>query len=153
MDHFNLSRYFEVIAGTDFNGPKVTKSQVIEEALERMSLSDHRDQVIMVGDIKHNLIGTEFQKHVWQSLMCIPYGHTISYSEDIDKDGKIEWISEGGKSNVYVDYHGKSVEVGYGPNVYEWTLATHGFRSLYATSISHSSCQLRTCSQSQVVVL
>ena len=50
MDHFNLSRYFEVIAGTDLNGPKVTKSQVIEEALERMSLSDHRDQVIMVGD-------------------------------------------------------------------------------------------------------
>ena len=41
---------------------------------------------------------------------------------DIDKDGKIEWISEGGKSNVYVDYHGKSVEVGYGPNVYEWTV-------------------------------
>lgn len=56
MDHFNLSRYFEVIAGTDLNGPKVTKSQVIEEALERMSLSDHRDQVIMVGDREHDIL-------------------------------------------------------------------------------------------------
>ena len=46
MDHFNLSRYFEVIAGTDLNGPKVTKSQVIEEALERMSLSDHRETAL-----------------------------------------------------------------------------------------------------------
>ena len=57
MDHFNLSQYFEVIAGTDLNGPKITKSQVIEEALEKMNLSDHRDQVIMVGDREHDILG------------------------------------------------------------------------------------------------
>ena len=39
MDHFNLSRYFEVIAGTDLNGPKVTKSQVIEEALKEADVT------------------------------------------------------------------------------------------------------------------
>lgn len=41
---------------------------------------------------------------------------------DLDKDGKIEWISAGGKSSTYVDYNGKTVQVGYGPNVYEWTI-------------------------------
>ena len=39
MDHFNLSRYFEVIAGTDLNGPKVSKSQVIEEALKEADVT------------------------------------------------------------------------------------------------------------------
>ena len=71
MDHFNLSRYFEVIAGTDLNGPKVSKSQVIEEALERMNLSDHRDQVIMVGDREHDVIGA---KHAGIDCLGVLYG-------------------------------------------------------------------------------
>ena len=72
MDHFNLSRYFEVIAGTDLNGPKVTKSQVIEEALERMSLSDHRDQVIMVGDKEHDVFGA---RRAGLECIAVSYGY------------------------------------------------------------------------------
>ena len=72
MDHFNLSRYFEVIAGTDLNGPKVSKSQVIEEALERMSLSDHRDQVIMVGDKEHDVFGA---RRAGLECIAVSYGY------------------------------------------------------------------------------
>lgn len=32
-------------------------------------------------DIPLLLIGTDFQKHVWRSLMDIPYGVAISYAE------------------------------------------------------------------------
>ena len=72
MDHFNLSRYFEVIAGTDLNGSKVSKSQVIEEALERMNLSDHRDQVIMVGDKEHDVFGA---RRAGLECIAVSYGY------------------------------------------------------------------------------
>lgn len=41
---------------------------------------------------------------------------------DLDKDGQIEWIAEGGNTNYYLDVSGQKVTVGYGPNVYEWTV-------------------------------
>ena len=79
MDHFNLSRYFEVIAGTDLNGPKVSKSQVIEEALERMSLSDHRDQVIMVGDREHDILGARR----W-GIQCVAVSYGYGSREELE---------------------------------------------------------------------
>ncbi|MDD2591806.1 MAG: methylated-DNA--[protein]-cysteine S-methyltransferase [Erysipelotrichaceae bacterium] len=41
-----------------------------------------------VFDININLIGTPFQKQVWQQLLKIPYGETVSYkwiAENIEK--------------------------------------------------------------------
>lgn len=32
-------------------------------------------------DVKHKLIGTEFQKRVWNALLEIPYGETRTYKE------------------------------------------------------------------------
>ena len=81
MDHFNLSRYFEVIAGTDLNGPKVTKSQVIEEALERMSLSDHRDQVIMVGDREHDILGARRC-----GIQCVAVSYGYGSREELEEE-------------------------------------------------------------------
>jgi len=34
------------------------------------------------------LVGTDFQKKVWKSLMQIPYGTTISYGEQAKRIGK-----------------------------------------------------------------
>lgn len=80
MDHFNLSQYFEVIAGTDLNGPKITKSQVIEEALEKMNLSDHRDQVIMVGDRKHDILGARKC-----DVQCVAVTYGYGSREELEK--------------------------------------------------------------------
>ncbi|MEQ2369470.1 HAD family hydrolase [Blautia sp. CLA-JM-H16] len=80
MDHFNLSQYFEVIAGTDLNGPKITKSQVIEEALEKMNLSDHRDQVIMVGDREHDILGARKC-----DVQCVAVTYGYGSREELEK--------------------------------------------------------------------
>ena len=37
-----------------------------------------------VFDIKLDMIGTDFQKTVWNSLLKIPYGQTISYKQQAD---------------------------------------------------------------------
>jgi len=39
-------------------------------------------------DLKLNLVGTNFQKTVWQALMDIPYGQTASYKDIAVKLGK-----------------------------------------------------------------
>ena len=50
LDYFHLSGYFDVIVGSEMNGNRTRKAQVIEETLERLKLSGHRNQVLMVGD-------------------------------------------------------------------------------------------------------
>lgn len=39
-------------------------------------------------DIPLVLVGTEFQKKVWSSLLQVPYGHTISYAEQAKLIGR-----------------------------------------------------------------
>jgi AraC family transcriptional regulator of adaptative response/methylated-DNA-[protein]-cysteine methyltransferase len=39
-------------------------------------------------DIPLDLVGTEFQKKVWLSLLQVPYGHTISYAEQAKLIGR-----------------------------------------------------------------
>lgn len=39
-------------------------------------------------DISLDLVGTEFQKMVWLSLLQVPYGHTISYAEQAKLIGR-----------------------------------------------------------------
>jgi len=38
-------------------------------------------------DVELNLVGSEFQRRVWQALLTIPYGETRSYGEIADQIG------------------------------------------------------------------
>jgi methylated-DNA-[protein]-cysteine S-methyltransferase len=42
--------------------------------------------------IEYNLIGTDFQKEVWQKLLDIPYGKTISYGKLAAQMGDVKKI-------------------------------------------------------------
>ena len=57
LDHFDLTKYFDVIVGSEMDGGRTGKSDVIEEALRRLGYSDRRDEVIMVGDKSHDVAG------------------------------------------------------------------------------------------------
>jgi len=39
-------------------------------------------------DVSFRLTGTPFQQRVWQELLSIPYGHTITYAELAERVGK-----------------------------------------------------------------
>jgi O-6-methylguanine DNA methyltransferase len=39
-------------------------------------------------DIPLNMVGTDFQKSVWQTLLKIPYGQTLSYKQEAITLGK-----------------------------------------------------------------
>ena len=70
------------------NGPKVTKSQVIEEALERMSLSDHRDQVIMVGDREHDILGARRC-----GIQCVAVSYGYGSREELEKAQPLQIVA------------------------------------------------------------
>lgn len=59
IDHFSLSEYFEYIGGSEFNS-REKKAEVIEYVLKTNQI-DNND-VIMVGDRKHDIIGAHENK-------------------------------------------------------------------------------------------
>jgi len=50
-------------------------------------------------NIKYEIQGTEFQKKVWQALVEIPYGVTLSYKELANKIGNEKASRAVGKAN------------------------------------------------------
>lgn len=59
IEHFSLSEYFEYIGGSEFNS-REKKAEVIEYVLKTNQI-DNND-VIMVGDRKHDIIGAHENK-------------------------------------------------------------------------------------------
>ncbi len=56
VEHFGLGRYFDIVAGSQAERMRMTKTDVILDALGRLGSPDLSD-VVMVGDRKHDLIG------------------------------------------------------------------------------------------------
>ncbi len=60
MDKFELSQYFDVIAGSDYEGTRHEKYQVIIEALNRLGIEKEQyGDVLMIGDRKYDIIGAK----------------------------------------------------------------------------------------------
>lgn len=58
LEHFNLMRYFDLVCGSELDGTRVVKGEVIRYALEKAGITD-LNRVVMVGDRKHDIIGAK----------------------------------------------------------------------------------------------
>ena len=56
VEHFGIAKYFDVVAGSELDGRRVKKAEVIDYALKLLDVSD-RDRVVMIGDREHDIIG------------------------------------------------------------------------------------------------
>lgn len=56
LNHFNLKKYFKFIAGSNLDGSRVSKDEVILYALKENNIKNLSD-VIMVGDREHDILG------------------------------------------------------------------------------------------------
>ena len=62
LTHFQLTDYFEVIAGSSLERDGETKADVIGYALKRLSIRpEQHTQCMMIGDRKHDAIGAKQQ--------------------------------------------------------------------------------------------
>ena len=55
--HFGLTQYFTEIGGSEMDGRRTNKTEVIEDVLRRLNMDKHREQVIMIGDKEHDVYG------------------------------------------------------------------------------------------------
>lgn len=56
IDHFELDGYFDVIVGSELDGTRSDKAEIVRYAMSRLSVRS-LDSVIMIGDRKHDIIG------------------------------------------------------------------------------------------------
>ena len=72
LEHFHMTSYFDQIVGSKPDGGRTDKTAVIEEALLRKGLEKHKEQVIMVGDKEHDVIGA---RQAGLDCIVVSYGY------------------------------------------------------------------------------
>ena len=58
MEHFNLAKYFDFIAGSNMDTTRSKKAEVIEYALSECNIKD-KYKVVMIGDRAEDMIGAQ----------------------------------------------------------------------------------------------
>jgi len=58
IKHFHLEPYFSYIAGSNLDGTRIKKAEVIEYVMETLEISN-KDSIIMIGDREHDIIGAK----------------------------------------------------------------------------------------------
>ncbi len=56
LEYFGLSKYFEFIAGSNMDGTRAKKNEVIDYCLSHCKFLD-KSKVVMIGDREHDIIG------------------------------------------------------------------------------------------------
>lgn len=74
LEHFRLEQYFEVVVGSELDGRRVNKDEVVQEALKRLfqHRTIQREQIYMIGDRKFDVEGA--RAHGIESV-AVAYGY------------------------------------------------------------------------------
>ncbi|OBR91962.1 5'-nucleotidase [Clostridium ragsdalei P11] len=55
LNNFNLTPYFDAIVGSNMNGTRCTKGEVIKHVVEKYKIDP--DEAVMIGDRKYDMVG------------------------------------------------------------------------------------------------
>lgn len=88
LRHFDLEKYFAVVVGSEMDGRRTRKAEVIEEALRRLNYQKRRECVLMVGDRSHDVEGAKEC-----GLQCIGAAYGYGGTEELRKAGAV-YIAE-----------------------------------------------------------
>ncbi len=67
LEHFEIRQYFDVVVGSELDGTRVEKEEVVKEALRQLygdnpeDLEDKKSRTVMVGDRKFDIAGAKTQ--------------------------------------------------------------------------------------------
>lgn len=88
LDHFDLRKYFDVVVGSELDGRRVEKEEVVEEALRQL-LGERKyrhEEVVIIGDRKFDVEGGLAHDI---TTMAVAYGY--GSMEEL-KEAKAEYI-------------------------------------------------------------
>ena len=57
LEAFHIDQYFTVICGSDMDGKHTDKAEVIEQTIHRLGADHIRDEIVLVGDRRYDIIG------------------------------------------------------------------------------------------------
>ncbi|MBR3826035.1 MAG: HAD hydrolase-like protein [Lachnospiraceae bacterium] len=88
LEHFKIRKYFEVVVGSELDGRRVNKDEVVQEALSRLFSGGFVDRakVYMIGDRKFDIEGARAQE---VESVGVSYGY-----------GSIEELKEAGADYI-----------------------------------------------------
>ncbi len=71
VKHFHLDGYFELVIGSNLDGTRVNKAEVIQFAVAALSYRN-KEELIMVGDRRHDIAGA---RHNGIDSVAVTYGY------------------------------------------------------------------------------
>lgn len=72
LEYFKIDRYFTVIVGSELNGKRTDKSEVIEEAIRQLGMKNRKAEIVMVGDRKFDVTGA---RELGLACIGVTYGY------------------------------------------------------------------------------
>ena len=74
LKHFQIAEYFDAIVGSELDGTRVDKGEVIQEALNRLFhyRAFQKEKIVMVGDRKFDVNGA---KEIGVTSVAVAYGY------------------------------------------------------------------------------
>lgn len=92
LEHFDLTRYFEAICGSNPDGSSGEKWLIVREALETLGVTEETKHLaVMVGDRKHDIIGG-------QKNGLVTVGLTFGYgSREEFADAGVSFVADSGE--------------------------------------------------------
>lgn len=74
LEHFGIAQHFEVVVGSELDGARTDKAEVIQETLNRLFHYGRirKDQIVMIGDRKFDVQGA---KDIAVTSVAVGYGY------------------------------------------------------------------------------
>lgn len=83
LERYGLSKFFTVVVGSELDGTRSDKAEVIEETLRQLKLTDaDKERVLMIGDREHDMIGA-----VKNGVDCMGVLYGYSEGDELKKAG------------------------------------------------------------------
>ena len=87
MQHFHLEDCFCEVVGSLMNETRTGKPEVIEEALRRLDALDRREEVLMIGDTEHDVLGAKNR-----GIDCLAVNYGYGTEDSIRNAGPIQVV-------------------------------------------------------------
>lgn len=91
IEHFGLKKYFHSIVGSNLDGTRSSKAEIISYIIAKLNINTMEDMV-MIGDRKHDVIGAQ-----WNNIdsIGVSYGYgTIEELRSVNPTFIVDSISE-----------------------------------------------------------
>lgn len=88
LEYFHLTDCFEQIVGSEMNGGRTSKAEVIEETLKRLGMERCRQEVLMVGDREHDVLGARAC-----GVECIAVTYGYGPEEELRQAAPLQMVS------------------------------------------------------------